>query len=345
MFAVDHRREPGGGPERALPQVGDSRDGIEVQDSSIPERPGADHRSRPVHGVEVLDVETPLAAGRSGGLAAQRLGRTVGDRPQLMDDLHPVAEAIDDGVQRCRHVLGHQGGRSASHDHGRGRVGTYDGQTVDPRRVQRQQGSNCRVVSHRFISQQHEPLSGRPTDQRPMRRLVQFPFRSVVGLAHRTGALHEPQQASDRVVNRGLGNLAGRHGLHQALPVPTGRSGHLQIQAGRCRGSRGLCAEPVRHHDPVEAPLVAQHSGQKMVVLRGIRPVDPVVGRHHTPSPSLGDRHLEGKQRHLPQRAVVDLRRDGVPLELGIVGHEVLDRGGHPTALHAAYVARGDLPG
>jgi len=44
---------------------------------------------------------------------------------------------------------------------------------------------------------------------------------------------------------------------------------------------------------------------------------------------------MEGREVDLPQRPLRHLGADGHALELGVIADEVLDRGGHPSALSA----------
>ena len=178
-----------------------------------------------------------------------------------------------------------------------------------------------------------------------MGRLVQLLFFPHVRLLEGTGPLGQKQESTCCPVHHRLGDLSGLDSLHQSLAVPTGRSGHLQVQPGNGRGSRRPGSEPVRDHDAVKAPFAPQHRVQHPPVLGGVGPVDPVVRGHHPPGAALGDRHLERTHRDLPQGPLVHFRRDGRPLELGVVGHEVLDRRTDTTGLHTADEADGDPAG
>ena len=68
-----------------------------------------------------------------------------------------------------------------------------------------------------------------------------------------------------------------------------------------------LRAEPVRDHDAVEAPLVAQDPVQQRCMRGAGRPVQAVVGGHQRPRAGLAHRRLEGRQVELAQRARIDL--------------------------------------
>ena len=71
-----------------------------------------------------------------------------------------------------------------------------------------------------------------------------------------------------------------------------------------------------------------------------IRLYDDITARTSAPSHRYGG--LERHEVQLAQRALVDLAGDRHPLELGVVGDEVLDARGDPLGLQAADVADGD---
>ena len=104
-----------------------------------------------------------------------------------------------------------------------------------------------------------------------------------------------------------------------------------------------LAAEPVGHDHAAEAPLVAQQRCEQLGVLRGIYSVEVVVRRHYRPRIRLLDGDLEAFEIELPEGA---LRYAGIvahAVGLLIVDREVLDRGAHAVALHAAHVCGGYL--
>ena len=167
-----------------------------------------------------------------------------------------------------------------------------------------------------------------------------------VALAHLAPG-EQLEQPADRLVDARLGDLAVAHRLQQALATLDRRSGHLQVEPGLERRGRAVRTEPVAEHHAVEAEVVAQHTAQQRLVVARVRPVDPVVRRHHRLDVGAalverGDGGLERHEVQLAQRAFVDLAGDRHPLELGVVGDEVLDARGHPLGLQAAHVADGD---
>ena len=92
-------------------------------------------------------------------------------------------------------------------------------------------------------------------------------------------------------------------------------------------------AVPVGHDETVEAPLVAQDLGEEPSVLCGVFTGDLVVRAHDAPGARLLDGALERPQVQLAQRAFVDVDVDGHPLDLGVVGDEVLDGDGNVVRL------------
>ncbi len=100
--------------------------------------------------------------------------------------------------------------------------------------------------------------------------------------------------------------------------------------------------EPVRHHQTLESPVVTQDVEQECRLLGQPAPVEPVVGRHDGERAALADGELEGNEIQLAERALVDDRADGRPLELGVVADEMLDGGEDALGLDPADVAGGE---
>ena len=99
---------------------------------------------------------------------------------------------------------------------------------------------------------------------------------------------------------------------------------HQQLVAGLHLRHGVPPAEPVGHHQPVEAPVVPQDAREQLGALRGVGAVQLVVGGHHRPRPGLADGDLEAAQVDLAQRPLGDLDVDGVAVPLVVVGGEVL---------------------
>ena len=109
----------------------------------------------------------------------------------------------------------------------------------------------------------------------------------------------EREQPCDRFVDQRLVDVIRLHRGEQLLAAMDGRSRHLEIEAGKDPFGRGVEAEPVGHHDTVEAPFVAQDAPQQFDVVGGVRAVDPVVRAHHRPDAGLLHGHLEREQVQL----------------------------------------------
>ena len=114
-----------------------------------------------------------------------------------------------------------------------------------------------------------------------------------------------------------------------------GRARHQQVVAGVHLRHRVAPAEPVGHHQAVEAPVVAQDARQQRRALRRVGAVQLVVGRHDRPRLRLAHEDLEAAQVDLAQRALRHLHVDDVAVPLVVVGDEVLRRRPDALRLHA----------
>ena len=129
---------------------------------------------------------------------------------------------------------------------------------------------------------------------------------------------------------------AAREGPSQADGPGISRS-----RPARTAGDGRVRAEPVRHHEPVETPLIPQDAVDEVRLFAAVDAVHLVVGRHHGPDAGLLYGGLEGDEVDLPQRALGDLGADGHPLELLVVAGIVLDATPDPCALHPLHVGDG----
>ena len=114
-----------------------------------------------------------------------------------------------------------------------------------------------------------------------------------------------------------------------AAPRWSGGPGISTSSPARNDDGAAVAAVPVAHDDTVETPVAAQDVAEQPLVLGAERPVEPVVGGHHAAHAGTRHRRLERDEVELAQRLLVDLDGDGHPLELGVVGDEVLDARGH----------------
>ena len=95
---------------------------------------------------------------------------------------------------------------------------------------------------------------------------------------------------------------------------------------------------PVRHHDAVEAPFIAQDAGQQVIALLGILPVDLVVRRHDRPRLRFFDRNLEILEIEFPQGALADQGVIFITVGLLVVQGEMLDGSSDAIGLDAPYI-------
>ena len=149
--------------------------------------------------------------------------------------------------------------------------------------------------------------------------------------------VEEPQQPTSLLDNHVARDLSGFDRGGQRGPEVLCGSRHLEVEPGEGGLHRGVGGEPVRHHEPVEAPLLLEDGRQQPGVLAAEGAVDAVVRGHHRPDLAIAHGGLERAEVDLAQRPLVHVAADRVPLDLGVVGHEVLDAGGDPPALHAAH--------
>ena len=181
----------------------------------------------------------------------------------------------------------------------------------------------------------HRRLSGQGMVGRTVDRLL---ARCEVGTQE-----VQADRAHDGPIDHRLVQLAGLHGAQHALVVHAAAAGHFQIQAGGNPGGPVIGGAPIRHDQPLEAPVVAEHLVQEPVVLAAIGTVEAVVRTHHRPGLRFAHRDFKPAQIQLAQGALVHNRVDGHAPVFLIVGREVLDRGAYAPGLHAANQCGGQL--
>ena len=234
-------------------------------------------------------------------------------------------------VQRHIHLGGADlGAASALEPRGTGELAEHrDGQAG--RVMQRQHAA--------VVLQQHEALRGRAAGQRMVRPRVRI--RRAPG----PGPQHQPEHPGHRLVEHRLREPPGGHRGDDG-PVAEPEVGrHLQVQPGGQGGDPVMHRAPVRHDQPVEAPLVPEHLGQQPPVLRRVLAVDLVVGAHHRPRPGCGDHVLEGGQVDLAQGALVHVGADPEPVGLLVVRREVLHARPDLLRLQAVHQPGGEPAG
>ena len=210
-------------------------------------------------------------------------------------------------------------------------VGADHGNARDSGRAEREQP----VVDQQDRSLgRHLPGHGAPS------RVVLLPLRAgsrqrAVEHAH---PRHQPQQVADLAVDHGLVDEAVAHGGGQGRAEPGRGARHLEVEAGPRGGDSRVGAEPVRHHQPVEAPFVPEYPINEVGLLAAVDAIDLVVRGHHRPDAGLAHGGFEGDEVNLPECALGDLGADGHPLVLLVVAGVVLDAAPHPGALHPLHV-------
>ena len=159
-----------------------------------------------------------------------------------------------------------------------------------------------------------------------------------------------PTRAASRSSRVTLASIAASltrpvaYGSDQRVAPRAVRAGHGEVERRVAGGLGAARRRPVRHHEPVPAPLVVQDLLEHRR-LGHRRAVDGVVGGHHGPRARVSDDRLEGRQVQLAQRPLGDARLEREALGLGVVGHEVLDRRGDALGLEAAHVGGADPAG
>ena len=162
------------------------------------------------------------------------------------------------------------------------------------------------------------------------------------------GCLHDILQHTTHVaVHIGHVELSAFHASDDFLHL-LGLSRLHEVVAGlhfRDGGQALADADPVGHHDALEAPVVAQDFRQQVVAPLCKLTVDDVVGRHHGPGLALTYGNLEPFQVELAcgslRHALVHART----FRLLRVDGEVLDACACPLGLHAVDVGGGNLAG
>ena len=165
-------------------------------------------------------------------------------------------------------------------------------------------------------------------------------------------AEHRDEDVADDRVEARHRDLAGLDCVAQRAAVVVRRRGvHLEIEAGVGRRRGRVRRAPVARHEPVEAPLVAQHAVEQLLVLAHVLAEGDVVRAHQGADVPLLDGGLERREVDLVQRAVVNVDVDRVAVELLIVEDVMLrlrehrvaldasDRGGHHLAAQVRILA------
>ena len=120
-------------------------------------------------------------------------------------------------------------------------------------------------------------------------------------------------------------------------------SGHFQIQSSLDTFYSVVDCAPVTDYITVKAPFITQDVCQKLLVLRCICSVDPVVGAHHCPWLCMLYRTLKSCQIDFPHGALIDPGIGGHTSCFLIICHKMLDGSTDMPALYSIDLACRDL--
>ena len=114
----------------------------------------------------------------------------------------------------------------------------------------------CVQRQQTVVFQQNRALgTGAPNEGAVFRAIVCM-FLKRARVIERASALHQPQDVQGAGTDHIAGYFAVLDRLDQFVAAITGRARHFQIQTCVHRFGGGMRPEPVRHDDPVIAPLI-----------------------------------------------------------------------------------------
>ncbi len=149
------------------------------------------------------------------------------------------------------------------------------------------------------------------------------------------------QQAQDLIVDRGFRNFAGADRRQQRFLVHEFGIRHLEVESAVGRAHAIVGCIPVRHEQPLKSPLSLENFQIQEWVLRGVDAVDQIVGIHDRGHLALFDDRFKGREVDLPQRALIHIGADVVPVVLLVVRGKVLEGRAHALGLHSRDVRDG----
>ena len=118
-----------------------------------------------------------------------------------------------------------------------------------------------------------------------------------------------------------------------------------QVVAGPCGLDRTGLVAPVGHDDTLVAPLVAEDTGEQVVLLLGVLAVELVVGGHDGPGIGLLDGDFEVLEVDLAEGTLADAGIVLVAVGLLVVDGVVLDGDTHVVALYTIDIGSSHLTG
>ena len=200
------------------------------------------------------------------------------------------------------------------------------------------QGKDAAVVLQQHAAARHGLAS-----QRGGRGGVEFP-RHGIGPVQQSLRDLDAQNATHRLVERRRGNFPGLEQRRQARAVAVADHFHVDTGGESHGGGLGLVGGvtvldqfidrvPVAHHEALEAPLFAQHLGERETVAGGGHTVETVESAHQRGDTGV-DAGLERRQVDITQRGQADLGGVVVAAAFGrAVTHVVLQAGGDAVLL------------
>jgi hypothetical protein len=316
--------------EVGAPELEHARSGPDAT-GHRPEEPGrglggpgdVDRLAVRVGAVDEAQFEAGLAV-RAEELVGVGRGRVLVDAAaDLVEDAgDPLLQGLEDRTLG----QGQQGRAAATHRSGVGGVRSDHG--YRRRCAVARQGQRAADVAG-----EHRAGDAHLATERPLGRFVDRLLRLVGRSPHGIGALDEHEHVADERVDRRLVHPSGLDRLLQGRAVHARRARHLDRQAAVGRADGLVGAVPVGDDEAVEAPLPAQDLVEEPVVGGAEVATELVVRRHDPPGAGLTDGRLEGAEVQLAQHPFVDDHVDGVALDLGVVGGEVLHGDGDAVGL------------
>jgi hypothetical protein len=293
-------------------RIDPGRGGAEEAQQRLRGHLGDHHRAVAVEPVAVLGQQTGAPVRRAQDALGERWRQAVDAHAPLEGD---VARAVLQGGQQRTVRQRLEAGRATAHDAGLLGVRPEHGEAGPG--GERQHGP--------LVAAQHGGRGRRAPAQRPLVGVVDGLLRLLAVALGRPHALHQPEQVSHLVVDQGFVRVAGLDRRPQRLAVDGLGAGHRHGEPGPDGRDGVVGAEPVRHDEAVEAPLVAQDAGEQTMVAGGVLAGHLVVGAHDPPGAGVSHRGFEGAQVQLAQHPIVDVDVHGHAVDLGVVRDVVLD--------------------
>lgn len=249
--------------------------------------------------LEPLLVGLAVAELDEGALLARRRVREVrveerdvtegGDTGRILDRGAELLGSLGDAVKSRHEPAGRE--RSAATARREGDLGVQahdrDALALDRRRVEREE-------VHVVLEQDGRVGGGRAQEGAQLGR-VDLVLAGVKRDARVDGVVDELEDVARTVVNVLERELASAQCPVHGLAAHDGRAGHLNVEAGLDGLVDRDDTGPVGADQAVPAPLAAEDAVEELLVLRAVRAVEAVVGRHE----GLGRGVLDGEAERL----------------------------------------------